>query len=309
MYTRPLTGRLTAGVLLTSVFLLPTTTWASGLYNKAAWAADIPPGAHDAQGVATIIDKRTIHVEHFTYDGTAPAVYFYLGATNTYNAFLNGLRLQPELDREYDDESITLFLPDNETLDDYGAISVWCAEFDVNFSSASFEEPSDTYERAGWVANMAPGAHMSEGMATIINERIIFVENFTYDGTAPAVYFYLGQTNSNDDFENGLGLLPRLDRAYNDESLVRALPDGETLDGWGAISVWCQQANANFTSASFEAPCLADANCDGGVDIEDVFAILAAWGACDNCPEDITDDGLVDIDDVFEVLAAWGPCP
>ena len=48
-----------------------------------------------------------------------------------------------------------------------------------------------------------------------------------------------------------------------------------------------------------------DVNGDGVVDIDDVFAILAAWGPCDACPEDVNDDGVVDIDDLFEVLANW----
>lgn len=55
--------------------------------------------------------------------------------------------------------------------------------------------------------------------------------------------------------------------------------------------------------------CSADVTDDGVVDIDDLFAVLAAWGACGDCPEDINDDGQVDIDDIFEVLAEWGPCP
>ncbi|UCD76043.1 MAG: hypothetical protein JSV91_03795 [Phycisphaerales bacterium] len=48
-----------------------------------------------------------------------------------------------------------------------------------------------------------------------------------------------------------------------------------------------------------------DVNGDLVVDIDDLFAVLAAWGPCDDCPEDLNDDGIVDIDDVFEVLANW----
>lgn len=50
---------------------------------------------------------------------------------------------------------------------------------------------------------------------------------------------------------------------------------------------------------------------DGGgfVDIDDVFAVLGAWGDCDGCClEDVNADGAVDIDDVFAVLGNWGPC-
>ncbi|UCD74469.1 MAG: right-handed parallel beta-helix repeat-containing protein [Phycisphaerales bacterium] len=58
--------------------------------------------------------------------------------------------------------------------------------------------------------------------------------------------------------------------------------------------------------------CPADLNHDGRVNIDDLFAILGAWGQCDDpsdCPEDLNGDGMVDIDDLFVILAEWGPCP
>lgn len=57
------------------------------------------------------------------------------------------------------------------------------------------------------------------------------------------------------------------------------------------------------------APCPGDVNGDETADIDDVFAVLAAWGPCNQCPEDVNDDGTVDIDDLFDVLGNWGPCP
>ena len=57
----------------------------------------------------------------------------------------------------------------------------------------------------------------------------------------------------------------------------------------------------------------ADLNNDGYVDIDDIFAVIGAWGPCpDPCPPvcfaDVTEDCVVDIEDVFAVLADWGPC-
>ncbi|UCD73825.1 MAG: VCBS repeat-containing protein [Phycisphaerales bacterium] len=49
-----------------------------------------------------------------------------------------------------------------------------------------------------------------------------------------------------------------------------------------------------------------DVNADGVVNIDDIFAVLAAWGPCDACPEDVNEDGVVNIDDIFEVLSNWG---
>ena len=40
-----------------------------------------------------------------------------------------------------------------------------------------------------------------------------------------------------------------------------------------------------------------------------LLALLAAWGPCENCPEDLDGDDDVDFEDVLLLLAAWGPCP
>lgn len=58
-----------------------------------------------------------------------------------------------------------------------------------------------------------------------------------------------------------------------------------------------------------DAPEPADLNCDGMVNIDDLFMVLAAWGPCPapphGCREDIDQNGQVDIDDLFAVLANW----
>ncbi|UCD75022.1 MAG: DUF362 domain-containing protein [Phycisphaerales bacterium] len=81
-------------------------------------------------------------------------------------------------------------------------------------------------------------------------------------------------------------------------------------DGIGDVCAIAQglSEDINENGIPDECECLADANNDGVVDIDDVFAVLAAWGPCDECPEDVNYDGVVDIDDIFEVLADWGPC-
>ena len=54
--------------------------------------------------------------------------------------------------------------------------------------------------------------------------------------------------------------------------------------------------------------CPEDVNTDGMIDVNDLLAVLAAWGGCPACPEDITGDDLVNVDDLLALLAAWGPC-
>ena len=74
--------------------------------------------------------------------------------------------------------------------------------------------------------------------------------------------------------------------------------------------LYIENANSlNLSNPVAGAPCPADLSNDGVVNIDDVFAVLAAWGTCDDCPEDINDDGKVSIDDLFVILGEWGPCP
>jgi hypothetical protein len=55
------------------------------------------------------------------------------------------------------------------------------------------------------------------------------------------------------------------------------------------------------------APCDADFNGDGDVNVDDLLSLIAAWGES-GVPEDINNDGTVDVDDLGLLLAAWGAC-
>ena len=54
-----------------------------------------------------------------------------------------------------------------------------------------------------------------------------------------------------------------------------------------------------------ECECPADLDGDGDVGIDDLLAVLAAWGTDAG---DVTGDGTTDVNDLLEVMAAWGPC-
>jgi hypothetical protein len=54
--------------------------------------------------------------------------------------------------------------------------------------------------------------------------------------------------------------------------------------------------------------CPADINDSGSVGIEDLLAVIAAWGSGPG-PADVNGDGTVNIADLLAVIAAWGVCP
>ena len=54
--------------------------------------------------------------------------------------------------------------------------------------------------------------------------------------------------------------------------------------------------------------CEGDINGDGVVGVDDLLAIIAAFGPCSGCPADVNHDGVVGVDDILIVLGAWGDC-
>jgi hypothetical protein len=53
--------------------------------------------------------------------------------------------------------------------------------------------------------------------------------------------------------------------------------------------------------------CAGDVTGDGSVDVDDLTAVILAWGSGDEAA-DTTGDGVVDVDDMVLVLLGWGGC-
>jgi hypothetical protein len=63
--------------------------------------------------------------------------------------------------------------------------------------------------------------------------------------------------------------------------------------------------------------CPADIDGGGTINVDDLLAVIAAWGPCQppptSCPADIapdrSGDGQVNVDDLLAVIGEWGACP
>jgi hypothetical protein len=130
-------------LLLALLFVLcaPSPSHAQTKYPRAGWVAKLSTNAHGVRGFAEIVDAHTVRLTHFYYDGGGPSVYAYLAPSNTNVAFETGLVMEQRLNGNgaYADAVITLTLPiTGPNLDTMTAISIWCADFKVNFGSGSF---------------------------------------------------------------------------------------------------------------------------------------------------------------------------
>ena len=107
--------------------------------------------------------------------------------------------------------------------------------------------------RTGAMTELSTLAHQVSGTATIVSTNAIRIDDFTYDGGGPAVYFYLGTNNTQQAFVHGIpigGLLTG--QVFSGNTVTVTLPAGQTLDGYNAISVWCVDFAANFGSGNFQ---------------------------------------------------------
>jgi hypothetical protein len=61
-----------------------------------------------------------------------------------------------------------------------------------------------------------------------------------------------------------------------------------------------------------EQPCVGDIDDSGDVGVDDLIAVVMAWGPCPPfvaCPADVDGNFEVDVDDLLAVITNWGPCP
>jgi hypothetical protein len=85
--------------------------------------------------------------------------------------------------------------------------------------------------------------------------------------------------------------------------------DGSVIVGWGHPS---QFAPAQPFIATFPSPQVpGDVTANGVVDVDDLLAVINAWGKCanpDECPADIaptSGNDVVDVDDLLFVINNW----
>lgn len=112
--------------------------------------------------------------------------------------------------------------------------------------------------------------------------------------------------DSNPDNGNGLQNFNTTGRlAYILEFASRdSYPGGQII---GPVSLFID--HCGFYVGAQSVPPLTvegDLNDDGVVNVDDLVALLAAWGTCTKCPADFNGDGLVNVDDLVFLLAHWG---
>jgi hypothetical protein len=100
-----------------------------------------------------------------------------------------------------------------------------------------------------------------------------------------------------------------------------ALAVGDTIDfAVGYLGDFLSDSTRLEATITLIDACPADIAPDpdgnDAVDVDDLIAVILAWGDCpppappeDNCLADINNDDTVDVDDLIAVILGWGACP
>eukprot|EP00803_Ostreobium_quekettii_P009824 evm.model.scf_487.2 EVM.evm.TU.scf_487.2 scf_487:39903-41751(-) len=106
--------------------------------------------------------------------------------------------------------------------------------------------------KVGKTAALETKQHQVSGTVVVLDDCTFGVQNFTYDGTGPDVFWYGADSVANLDTGFIMDGIPSSLGAWDGSRPVNVtLPEGVTWDDINAISVWCRAFGIDFGSAVF----------------------------------------------------------
>ncbi len=110
-------------------------------HEMVGYVAELSTLQHKVSGTATIIDNCTIEVANFHYDGRGIVVQAYTGRGRHFTGRA-AFAISPNLvGSAYTDATVQFSLPDDRSLDEFNAISIWCVEVGISFGDGIFGPP------------------------------------------------------------------------------------------------------------------------------------------------------------------------
>ncbi|KAM0725706.1 Protein Skeletor, isoforms B/C [Formica fusca] len=212
--------------------------------------------AHGIKGTVYAVDDATIFIKGFSYDGTGPDAYFWVGNTSRPNpdGYIvpypeSDSSTDPRVLEAYNHTDIILRLPGGKRIRDIKWLSVWCRRFTVDFGDVFI--PLDLkVPKLQVLPEFSRLAHgLRSGNISILDSKTIYIPNLHYDGGGPDAYFWVGNGTEPSHFgikvPNEMGSLAPL-RGYQGEDIEIVLPGNLTVYDIDWLAVWCVEYRHNF---------------------------------------------------------------
>jgi YVTN family beta-propeller protein len=149
-----------------------------------------------------------------------------------------------------------------------------------------------------------PGIRVIDTATLSIKKFLPFADGSPRDSFLSSTdsILYIASTNSE---------LVRIDAAGMDSAIIDSFPLASgpsdlAFNDAAKVAVTSQPIPDGVDVIDFGGGKPGDVNNDGVVDVNDLFAVINAWGPCPGCPEDTNGDDVVNIDDLFVVINNWG---
>ncbi|CAG9858428.1 unnamed protein product [Phyllotreta striolata] len=212
--------------------------------------------AHGIRGIAYAVDESTIFIKGFSYDGTGPDAFFWIGKSTRPSP--EGIIIpypedyigrDPPVLRAYNNTDIILRLPMGKRIRDIRWLSVWCRRFTVDFGEV-FIPPNLEVPKPRVLPEFKRLAHgLRSDNISILDAKTFYIPNLHYDGAGPDAYFWVGNGSEPTSFgikvPNEMGSLEPL-RGYQGEDIEIQLPGLLTVYDIDWLAVWCVQYRHNF---------------------------------------------------------------
>ncbi|XP_066961356.1 protein Skeletor, isoforms B/C-like [Macrobrachium rosenbergii] len=232
---------------------------------KGAYIGKLSMLKHEVSGDVYAVDKFTLYIENFSFDGDAPAVFFFAG-NKTPEPSGQGFIIPDERGSleplgVYRNRNVVLKLPrtkeGQQSIDNILWLSIWCKEVGVDFGNVKIPRglrlPEPQVVRG--LSSYKP--FISSSAVTLVDTATIRVDQFTYDGSVPDAQFMIKAQGTAPDFrqvpdENGT-LIPL--RKYNRKTIALSVPyevQGRPISHFG---VWSPSKGV-LASVSFDVHAL-----------------------------------------------------
>ncbi|CAL1688330.1 unnamed protein product [Lasius platythorax] len=248
--------RVISGLLLFALATLQLGYARNGPNYYGTLIGPLQNYAHGIKGIVYAVDDATMFIKGFSYDGTGPDAYFWVGNTSQPNpdGYIvpypeSDSSTDPRVLEAYNHADIILRLPGGKRIRDIKWLSVWCRRFTVDFGDVII--PQDLkVPKLQVLPEFSRLAHgLRSGNISILDSKTIYIPNLHYDGGGPDAYFWVGNGSEPSRFgikvPNEMGSLAPL-RGYQGEDIEIVLPGNLTVYDINWLAVWCVEYRHNF---------------------------------------------------------------
>lgn len=232
--------------------------------------------AHALSGTVYAVDRRTLRIDNFTYDGRGPDAVFWVDrerfATPDGIAALDkpSCRTLSPLP-PFDGDRVFVELPLDLTRVAY--FSVWSRAVSISYGGVAIDpdliadvpqaEPRCTRGarplrnvkvRLGKLSDLA--SHRVAGVVYALNARTLLIEGFTYDGLGPPAVYWIDEgtrpTAAGVRALNAENCLARRIPEFTEQDVLVELPEGRRLDSVRHFSIWGRAVQVSFGGVTID---------------------------------------------------------